>query len=62
MIKFSKPKNYALITGILLFCLGFFGFAFRTSFNLPGYYLFGSLILGFWGIIVGSGGKGNNNS
>ena len=39
---------------IALFAFGFFGFAFRESFNVPDYYLFISLILGFWGIVVGT--------
>lgn len=54
-MKLGSPKNYALITGILLFALGFFGFAFRGSFNLPDIYLLASLVLGFWGILVGMG-------
>lgn len=54
MIKLRTPRAYALITGIILFCLGFFGFAFRSDFNVPDYYLFFSLILGFWGIVVGA--------
>ena len=58
MIKLQSSKTYALITGIILFGLGFFGFAFRTSFNLPDSYLFFSLILGFWGIMVGSKARG----
>jgi len=53
MIKLHNPKSYALITGIILFALGFLGFAFRNNFDLPDRYLIVSLILGFWGIVVG---------
>jgi len=52
MIKFQNPKNYSLITGVILFALGFFGFAFR-NFDLADRYLVLSLVLGFWGIVVG---------
>ena len=54
MSKFGSQKTYALTTGIILFCFGFFGFAFRESFNVPDYYLLTGLILGFWGIVVGT--------
>jgi hypothetical protein len=53
MIKFNNPRSYALTTGIILFALGFFGFAFAGTFNVPDSYLVVSLILGFWGIVVG---------
>jgi hypothetical protein len=54
MLKLNSQKTYCLATGIILFILGFFGFAFPGIFNLPGSYLIASLILGFWGIVVGS--------
>jgi len=57
-MKLTNPKNYALITGVLLFALGFFGFAFRGTFNVPDVYLFCGLVLGFWGIVVGLPKKG----
>jgi hypothetical protein len=53
MFKFSTPRSYTLITGIILFLVGFVGFAFPNIVNLPGGYLFLSLVLGFWGIVVG---------
>ena len=55
MIRLSSAKSYALITGLILFILGLFGLAFRSSFNLPDNYLFFSLVLGFWGIVTGVG-------
>lgn len=57
MIKLNNPRSYSLITGIILFAFGFLGFAFPSSFNFSGNYLFVSLILGFWGIVVGVGKK-----
>jgi hypothetical protein len=59
MMKLHNPKSYSLITGTILFLLGFLGFAFRGSFNVPDSYLLLSLILGFWGIVVGLGGRKN---
>ena len=53
MIKLSTPRSYSLITGIILFLVGFVGFAFPNIVSLPGGYLFLSLALGFWGIVVG---------
>jgi len=58
-MRLNQPKNYALITGILLFLVGFLGFAFPTSINLPGGYLLAGLVLGFWGIIIGAGAPKN---
>lgn len=52
-MKLANPKNYALITGILLFLVGFLGFAFHGNLNLPDSYLLAALVLGFWGILVG---------
>jgi hypothetical protein len=52
-MKFSPLKIYALTTGSLLFAFGFIGFAFR-AFDVADHYLFLSLVLGFWGIIVGT--------
>jgi hypothetical protein len=54
MIKLSNPKSYSLVTGIILFALGVLGFAFRSSFIIPDVYLLASLVLGGWGIAVGS--------
>ena len=54
MIKLTNPKSYALITGIVLFAFGILGFAFRNSFGISDVYLLGSLVLGGWGIWVGS--------
>jgi hypothetical protein len=53
MSKFNSPRTYSLVTGIILFAFGFFGFAFPNYFNISGIYLFAGLILGFWGIVVG---------
>jgi hypothetical protein len=50
MIKFYNSKNYALITGLILFLFGVVGFAFRGGFNIADKYLILSLILGAWGI------------
>ena len=55
MFKLNTPKHYALIVGIILFAFGFLGFAFRTTGDLPIAYLLISLILGFWGIVLGMG-------
>ncbi len=52
MNKLSTPRNYALTVGIILFALGFFGFVFRSYFKVGDHYLFFSLVLGFWGILV----------
>jgi hypothetical protein len=54
MSKFGTQKFYSLTVGIILFCFGFFGFAFRGNSNIPDYYLLIGLILGFWGIVVGT--------
>lgn len=59
MIKLSSPKNYALIVGMILFALGFFGFAFRTNFSIGNQYLIASLVLGFWGIVAAFGSDKN---
>jgi hypothetical protein len=56
-MDFRSAKIYSLITGIILFLLGFLGFAFRNNFSVPDSYLFFSLILGFWGIVVGFGSR-----
>ena len=56
MIKLQSTKYYSLITGAILFLLGFLGFAFRDI-NMPDAYLLLSLVLGFWGIAVGIGKK-----
>jgi hypothetical protein len=53
-MKITSKRTYALVTGILLFVLGFAGFAFRENFAISNTYLIGSLILGFWGIVVGA--------
>lgn len=52
LINFRSTKSYSAVTGAILFCVGFFGFAFRPSLSLPDKYLFACLILGFWGIVV----------
>jgi len=54
MIKLNSPRSYSLTVGIILFLFGFLGFAFPSSFNVPGGYLFAALVLGFWGIVVGA--------
>jgi hypothetical protein len=57
MFKFNSPRSFSLATGIILFLVGFFGFAFPNIISLPGGYLFVSLVLGIWGIVVGSAKK-----
>lgn len=57
MFKFNSPKSYTLVTGLVLFGLGLFGFAFRSNFNVPDSYLFVSLVLGFWGLVVAANSK-----
>jgi len=53
MIKFSSPRFFAFLTGLILFVLGLFGFAFRSVFtDIGNGYLFFALVLGFWGLIV----------
>ncbi|HYV33999.1 MAG TPA: hypothetical protein VE973_04090 [Candidatus Limnocylindria bacterium] len=49
----NSLRFYTLFTGIVLFLLGFLGFAFRHKIDLPDGYLLLSLILGFWGILIG---------
>ena len=56
-MKLSSPRTYSLLAGLLLFALGFFGFAFRNNFDAPDSYLLGALVLGFWGIVVGAGNR-----
>ena len=51
-MKFNNPKFYTLFIGVVMFLFGFLGFAFNGVFNLPDSYLFVSLVLGFWGIVV----------
>lgn len=53
MQKFASKQFYCLITGSILFCIGLFGYAFRTGFHVGDGYLLLNLALGFWGIIVG---------
>jgi hypothetical protein len=50
MIKLSNPKNYALVSGIILLVFGVVGFTFKGNFNIADKYLFLSLILGAWGL------------
>jgi hypothetical protein len=57
MIKFNTPRDYSFIVGLLLFLMGFLGFAFRDSFAVPDKYLLLSLILGFWGLVVAAANK-----
>ncbi len=52
-MKLSSLRTYALLTGVLLFTLGFLGFAFRGNFKAPDSYFLGALVLGFWGIVTG---------
>ncbi|MEK7617850.1 MAG: hypothetical protein AAB410_01780 [Patescibacteria group bacterium] len=53
MLKFSSPRSYAFLTGLVLFLLGFIGFAFRSNFGgIDNGYLLASLLLGFWGLVV----------
>lgn len=52
MQKLKSARLYALVSGIILFCLGFFSLAFRTTDSIPDFYLMLSLILGLWGIIA----------
>jgi len=59
MVRLNNPRSYAAITGFILFLLGFLGFAFRSSFDIPDSYLFASLVLGFWGLMVGVGNRNN---
>jgi hypothetical protein len=52
-MKFNTPRFYTLFTGVILFLFGFVGFAFPQIFNLANTYYFFSLVLGFWGIVLG---------
>lgn len=54
MQSLLKLKTYTLVSAGLLFSIGLYGFAFRGLTNLPDFYLFISLVLGFWGLIVAS--------
>jgi hypothetical protein len=60
MPKFYTTRTYSLVVGAILFLVGFFGLSFRTTLDLPVYYLFGCLILGFWGIVSGANASGMN--
>jgi len=52
-MKLSSPRHFSFITGLILFLLGLFGFAFRSAFSgIGNMYLFLALVLGFWGLIV----------
>ena len=51
-MKFSNPRTFALLAGIILFAIGFFGFAFRSAFELSDKYLLLSLVMGFWGLVA----------
>jgi hypothetical protein len=53
MRRFSSPKTYALISGMILFVIGVYGFAFRGQTPLPDGFLVLDILLGFWGILVG---------
>lgn len=57
MSKLFSPRFYSLFTGVVLFCFGFFGFAFKNSFDISAKYLIISLMLGFWGIVISVGRK-----
>ncbi len=52
MQSFLKQKTYTLVSAVLLFGIGLYGFAFRGLTSLPDFYLFISLVLGLWGLIV----------
>ena len=51
--KLSLTKNYARITGAVLFAIGLLGFIFKSNNSLPDYYLLLFVLIGFWGILVG---------
>lgn len=53
MSKLNQKQVFCLVAGAILFCIGLFGYAFRTGFNVPDSYLLLNLGLGFWGLIVG---------
>lgn len=57
MSRFLSTKFYSLATGVILFGLGFIGFAFRNSFDIPTKYLIFCLLLGFWGLVISVGRK-----
>ena len=59
-MKLTTPRSYTLITGLILFLIGFLGFAFRNMFNLSDKYLLLSLVLGFWGLVVFANSRGKN--
>ena len=54
MFKINSQRSYTSVTGVILFLVGFCGFAFPNIISLPGGYLFVSLVLGIWGIVVGA--------
>jgi hypothetical protein len=58
-MKLTTPRSYTLMTGLILFLIGFLGFAFRQLFDLSDKYLLLSLILGFWGLVVAGNSRGN---
>ncbi len=57
MLKINSPKTYTLVTGLILFAIGLFGFAFHGNLNIPDSYLVASLVLGFWGLVVAANSR-----
>lgn len=52
MKKLLSKSTFTLVTGILLFSIGFLGYAFGAVARVPEWYLLLNLVLGFWGIVV----------
>jgi hypothetical protein len=51
--KINQKQLFCVVAGVVLFCVGLFGYAFRTGFHVPDSYLLLNLGLGFWGIVAG---------
>jgi hypothetical protein len=52
MFKFNSLRSYSSLTGVILFVVGFCGFAFPNIISLSGGYSLCSLLLGVWGIVI----------
>ena len=58
-MNFQSTKTYTVFTGTILFLFGFLGLAFPSYFNVSSSYFILSLILGFWGLVIGLGNRKN---
>jgi hypothetical protein len=57
MIQLNSQRQYAQVSGLLLFVISLFELVFRSYTRIPDYYLVAGLLLGFWGLMLGFGKK-----